>query len=180
MKVNLFYNIYTTDSEHRNKELCDCLIRNTAVFDDVIYFYGRPTFKEVFEKMKEFPDDVNVFCNSDIYFESVEDLKNIDANECYALTRWNKKGEEIEFFNRIDSQDAWVFYGAPRNFFCDFKPGMWGADNRLAYEIFKAGYQLSNPSLRIKTVHVHEVDSRNYTRTKENTVPAPYKTLQPI
>lgn len=176
--INLFFNYYINES--RQHEIDECLKMNMKVFDNVIVLYGRPTFKEMFERSKDMgPDDINVFCNSDIYFEDVSLLNNIKENECYALTRWNKKGDKIEFMNRPDSQDSWAFRGPIRDINADFTMGLWGCDNRLLHEIQKAKYNVLNPSLSIRTIHLHEVDNRNQERTKDNTVPPPYKTIQP-
>ncbi len=66
-----------------------------------------------------------------------------------------------------------------KNIDANFTAGLWGCDNRLLYEIEKAGYKVSNPSLSIVTVHLHEIDNRNPQRTNINTVPPPYKTITP-
>lgn len=180
MKVNLFFNYYK--SQERQSDIDYCLKKNMKVFDNVFVIYGRPTFNYIFNKMREFPNDVNVFCNADIYFEkeSVELLKGIKENECYALTRYNQNGSNLEFFGRPDSQDSWVFKGAPKEKLnADYTHGKWGADNRIAHDIKKAGYEITNPSLTIKTIHVHPIDNRDQTRTKENTIPPPYLSLKP-
>lgn len=177
--INLFFNYY--ESPTRQHEIDYCLEQNKKVFDNVIILEGRPTFKGLFKLTDLYPSDVNCFCNSDIYFkaETIHLLNTIKENECYALTRYDLKDGKDIFFGRRDSQDAWIFRGVIKPINADFKPGMWGADNRLAYEIKKAGYKISNPSLDIKTIHVHEVDNRDQVRTKENTVPPPYFLLPP-
>lgn len=175
--INLFFNYYK--SEARQKEIDLCLEKNKEVFDRVIVFEGKHTFEKMFSFSENYPNDINVFCNSDIYFPSIQSLNNIKANECYALTRWDKQGDSIKFLNRKDSQDSWVFRGAIKNIKANFYSGMWGCDNRLLHEIQKAGYKVLNPSLSIITVHVHEKDNRNYDRTNDNTVPPPYQRLDP-
>lgn len=176
MKVNLFFNYYKTES--RQEEIDYCLKMNKEVFDNVFIIEGRPTFKEVFKLTKAYPDDINVFCNSDIYFPEIELLKNIKQNECYALTRYEVvRGNLLKHFGRLDSQDAWVFKGSVREVNADFTPGMWGCDNKLAYELDRSGYKVLNPSLSIISVHIHKDTGRNHVRTPLNTVPPPYKTL---
>jgi hypothetical protein len=175
--INLFFNYYK--SAERQKEIDLCLKKNKEVFDRVIVFEGKHTFEKMFSFSENYPDDVNVFCNSDIYFLNTQYINNIKPNECYALTRWNKEGGNINFFNRKDSQDSWVFRGVVKNIKANFYTGMWGCDNRLLHEIQKAGYKTLNPSLSIITVHVHEKDNRVYDRTKENTVPPPYVRIDP-
>jgi len=177
MNTNLFFNYYSDPK--RQHEIDRCLDNNKRVFDNVFILNGRPTFNEIFEHMRVFPNDINCFCNSDIYFESVEDLYKIRENECWALTRYNLiKGSKV-FFDRVDSQDAWVFNGAPKKINAPFTAGLWGCDNRLLYELFKVGYMVRNPSLTVKTIHLHENDNRNHRRTDENTVKPPYKTIKP-
>jgi hypothetical protein len=178
MNVNLFFNYYK--SETRQEEIDFCLEMNRKIFDNVIVVRGRPTFKELFDMSKDFPNDINCFCNSDIYFPSIEGLKNIKENECYALTRYDiLEGGGLKFFNRPDSQDAWIFKGAVKNIDANFTTGMWGCDNKIAHNISKVGYKITNPSLSIVTVHVHKDERRNHNRTELNTVPPPYKTIQP-
>lgn len=177
MKVNLFFNYYQDIS--RQNEIDECFENNREVFDRVIKVSGRPTFQELFNLSKDYPDDINVFCNSDIYFTEVETLKSINKNECYALTRWDFKEGKLHFFNRIDSQDSWVFKGVAKNIQANFTAGLWGCDNRLLHEIERAGYKVLNPSLSIITIHLHKEDKRNQDRTPLNTVPPPYKNLSP-
>lgn len=175
--VNLFFNYYK--SKDRQHEIDKCLEMNRKVFDNVIIFSERLTFYEMFNLSKKYPNDINVFCNSDIYFIDTEILKTIKPNQCYALTRWNKTPEGIKFFNRVDSQDAWIFKGVVKDMPVNFTPGLWGCDNRLVYELQRCGYEVLNPSLTIKTIHLHEIDNRNQERTEQNTVKPPYKTLTP-
>lgn len=178
--TNLFFNYY--DAGPRKHEIDECLEKNREVFDRVILVPGRPTFGELFAHSQEYPNDINCFCNSDIYFtpEAIQHIQRIAGNECYALTRWDKKQGKLSFFNRVDSQDAWVFRGVVRNLVnSDFTAGMWGCDNRLAHELKKVGYVLTNPSLSIITVHVHASEERNHVRTDKNTVKPPYLQLKP-
>lgn len=178
--TNLFFNYY--ESKDRQHEIDLCLEKNREVFDRVILVPGRPTIGDLFAHSQEYPNDINCFCNSDIYFtpESIQQIQRIAGNECYALTRWDIEGSKFKFFNRVDSQDAWIFRGPIKKLVKqDFPLGFWGTDNRLAYELQKVGYRISNPSLSIVTVHVHENEERNHTRTEKNTVPPPYLQLKP-
>lgn len=179
MKVNLFFNHYQDESIQRQHEIDACLKKNREVFDNVILVPGRPTFAELFELTKDYPDDINCFCNSDIYFTDISMMPVLKENECWALTRWNAKDGNYVFFGRSDSQDAWVFKGVVKPINANFTQGKWGCDNRLAYEIEKAGYKVSNPSLSVKTIHLHAVDRRKYKRTEDNSVSQPYLILEP-
>lgn len=179
MKVNLFFNYY--ESETRQEEIDLCLAKNRQVFDEVIIIEGNPTFNEMFKITESYPNDINCFCNSDIYFKSIELLRGIKDKECYALTRWDlaKDGKKLTFMNVPDSQDSWVFKGTVRGVNADFTKGKWGCDNRLVHELMVSGYKVINPSLSIVTVHVHQADVRDHTRTVLNTVQPPYKTIKP-
>lgn len=178
MKVNLFFNHYK--NKDRQHEIDLCLSNNIKIFDDVIIIEGRPTFSELFQLTEKYPNDINCFCNSDIYFNDLSLIRTIKDNQCFALTRYDLKKDEQIFLNRNDSQDAWIFKGKIKPIDANFTMGKWGCDNRLAYEIQKAGYYILNPSLSIVTTHVHEIDNRNYLRTEENTIKPPYLTLNPI
>ena len=177
VKVNLFFNWY--ENHDRQHEIDTCLNNNKKVFDRVLIIKGRPTFLQLFELSKAYPDDINCFCNSDIYFDSVSFLHTIKENECYALCRHDIKDGVPVFANRPDAQDAWIFRGVIKPIDANFTMGLWGCDNRLAYEIKRAGYSLKNPSLSIKIIHLHAIDDRNHKRDLYNTVPGPYFTLHP-
>lgn len=177
MKTNLFFNYY--EDKIRQHEIDYCYKKNSEVFDNVYLIEGRPTFNEIFEQMRNFPNDINCCCNSDIYFEDLEKIKKIGKDECWALTRYNVVNGNKVFYNKADSQDAWVFNGSPRAIKAPFTQGLWGCDNRLLFEIMSVGYTIKNPSLSIRTIHVHEFDNRNYKRTDENTVKPPYLTIKP-
>jgi hypothetical protein len=171
--VNLFFNYY--HSETRQHEIDLALENNKKVFDRVVIIKGRPTFNELFKYSELYPNDINCFCNSDIYFENIDYLRQIKENECYAITRQDLLNTQYA----PGSQDAWVFKGIIENINAEFCMGMWGCDNRLAHEIKMAGYNVINPAYSVKLIHLHEEDNRNYKRTKDNTVPPPYLTIQP-
>lgn len=173
MDINLFYNYYKDDN--RQHEIDECLRKNMEVFSDVIIVEGRPTFSELFSLTKNFPNSINCFCNSDVYFESTSLLKKIGANDCFAITR-----NDLRNNPRIShqSQDAWCFYGvvSVKMPFCQ---GMWGVDNRLVYELRKSGYNVINPCHQINIIHLHKVDNRNQQRTLSNTIEPPYDFVKP-
>lgn len=174
-KVNLFFNHYI--NETRQHEIDECLEKNRLVFDRVIIVPGRPTFSELFNLSKEFPDDINCYCNSDIYYDAstIHLMHRIKKDECYAVTR-----EDLRHTNEArGSQDAWIFRGAIKPINAEFTMGLWGCDNHIAHLIKQAGYSVKNPCLSIKIIHLHKVDNRDYKRTPKNTVPPPYLLLDP-
>lgn len=123
-----------------------------------------------------FEGNVNIVANSDIYFESLPVLPK--SNQVFALTRYEvKKNGPIIFVNRSDCQDSWLFRGKiqiPK--FADFWPGLPGCDNRIAAELKAIGYDILNPSLTIKTFHLHEGD-KSYDGSRK--VNRPYHFIKP-
>jgi len=161
---------------------------------------GRPTFQQIFDYVNEVTkvDDINIVANSDIFFdeEGIEIAKLLlEPNDCWALTRWDiiperriseqrsdiwsttYIPEHAEFMNRRDSQDTWVFRGKVKPGNYDFQIGMPGCDNRMAYELQQAGYNISNPSLTIKTFHLHKGEERSWHGKPQ--VPQPYLLINP-
>lgn len=181
-KLNLFTSYYQDKSPERQKEIDFCINfnRNSGFFDNVITIEGRrPTYKDFFELTKQYPDHVNVIANSDIFFnETILQAKGIRSVQCYALSRWDYvKGGMIKSWCRKDSQDAWIFRGRCLFQGGDFYTGTPGCDNRIAYELKQAGYMVTNPSKRIKAIHLHLSDVRNYTNLEK--VDKPYLMVEP-
>lgn len=90
-----------------------------------------------------------------------------------------------QLFNRPDSQDVWIVHGRPWNNLTaelnnndHLALGKPGIDNRLAYELLKAGYQVSNPSKSILSWHVHSTNIRQYSHL--DVVPPPYAIVYPM
>lgn len=169
-----------------DKILCfiDCeppLIDNKIEF---IHSSTRPTYKDFFthsidtSKIYISSDSiVTVVANSDIYFdETIGYVSNITDRDVYALTRWDvdEKCQNGKFYNRSDSQDAWIWRGELNltNVECDFCLGIAGCDNRIAYELSK-NYIIKNPSKSIKIYHLHNSGIRNYNRNEP--ISPPYK-----
>lgn len=74
------------------------------------------------------------------------------------------------------SQDAWIFEAPLRHtekMWLDFEMGRPGCDNRFAYELKKAGYELVNPSLLIHARHVHKSEHRTWDESQR--IPRPYE-----
>ena len=185
--INLFYNYYKDKNKKRQEEIDICLnknLSNSLINVIIIELQSRLSYNYYFNKINLItnPEDINIICNSDIYLdESITNALSIKVNECYALSRWDIKLDgSHEFFDRPDSQDTWIFRGEIKNnIYGDILLGTPGCDNRIAYEIEKAGYILSNPSKKIKTYHVHSSNIRNYNPSADR-VPGPYKVIHPI
>lgn len=190
MKINLFINFYTDSNAERQKELDLCLSKNKAngYIDNIIIAEGvRPTYNQFFSMTRDYPEDINIIANTDIYFdESLALLKDWKwgQNTCFALSRWdvNESGEAI-LWEHPDSQDSWIFYGGVKKHipFADFTLGVPGCDNAIADRLSQGGYQVLNPAKTIKSMHVHLTNKRNYLDDKGHLttqrVPLPYKIL---
>lgn len=143
------------------------------------YTSSRPTYTDMFRIANRFKGNLKIIANTDIYFDNVNLIKmqhTIEDGMCLALSRWDvaPEGTYTHHANR-DSQDVWVFKGEiSYEINGDFLMGKPGCDNRIAYEIKKAGYKVRNPSKNIRTYHLHNSDVRNYVRNDEHVVPMPY------
>ena len=189
-KINLFISYYQCGDPERQEELDFCYNTNkmSGLFNEIINFTDRPKYNDFFEATKSYPNDINILANADIYFnESIERVKTMLSMEAFALTRWeiNEDGNIVSFddmhqYNRgaqaRHSQDVWVFNGVVNGIYGDFHIGRPGCDNRIAFEIMRAGYILSNPSHDIKCIHKHKNTERNYTMGE--LVPKPYKWVE--
>ena len=134
----------------------------------------------MFDITRQNPNDINIISNTDIFFDSsINEVKKISNNEAWALTRWNYLGDNrAEFFNRHDSQDVWIFRGGARkDLDGNYPMGKPGCDNRLAFELKRAGYLVRNPSLSIRCFHYHISEVRTFDWNDK--VAEPYLYLTP-
>ena len=186
--MNLFINLYKCKNDHRQQEILECLEKNICnPFIDVYvlnegfdlpatvnqkFIDHRPTYNDLFEYANQV-GGIKIIANNDIYFdESIKKADRILDGECYALTRYNMDGKfETDWGG---SQDVWIFKD-PIKVKGDFHLGILGCDNRIAYEIDKAGYFVTNPAKTIKTHHNHSSDYRTYSQTEK--IKPPYKII---
>ncbi len=186
--INLFINYYVDKSAERQAEIDLCLINNLnnkLLNVVVLENQNRLKYNDYFKIINDYADveDINIISNSDIYFdESIGLVSKLQLNQVFALARWDLLADgTVQHFNRKDSQDCWIFRGKiNREINGDFYLGYRGCDNRIAHEFLAVGYKVSNPSLDIKSYHVHNTNIRNYTTTSaEFLVPGPYLTIAP-
>lgn len=183
LKANIIYVINVRDVDYFNQF---DWIKNPNVYKSKVQ--SNPSFADLFRIIRNSPvvqnDSTCIVTNSDIMIPQ-DDLKliedNLQALQCYALSRWdmvNDNPAEAIRRDRIDSQDSWCFKGKPPFIIEDFKMGIPGCDNRLAYLIQQEGYKLYNPSKSIKTYHYHINLKRN--RNLESPIEPPYCYVNPI
>lgn len=215
MRHYLFSTYYQSSNLERQAEYDFCINKNKVADFDKIYLFveneddmnlayekfgvevinlgKRPTFKDFFDFISNepFSDSINVVSNTDIFFLNMQEIDRnanrlLNGDATFALTRYDYHlNRPSDLFDRVDSQDSWVFYGN-KNLQnvkdVDFTMGIAGCDNRLAYELQKAGFLVLNPSRTIKTFHYHEVPLRtNADINGEQIVriPPPYLLLPP-
>lgn len=204
MRTILFINWYNEKNQKRAGELIECLNKNCEckAIDFVINisdvqaphpkviqskYIPRLTFADYFHCINATvtDNDISIIANLDIYFdETLSAVKQMKKDDAYALTRYDVDGDKTTFFNRTDSQDVWIFKGKikPVND-AEFYLGIPGCDNAIADRLQRAGYNVTNPSLTVKTYHLHSSNIRNYMNAKGQSVvkpvSRPYKLLTP-
>lgn len=168
-KIRLFYNYYEDDNAARRAEIEKCLHKNidNKYFDIIIIESAtNPTFNFMFEKINKLSgeNDINIICNSDIYFDDTINLaRKIGFKEIYALSRWDLNPNNVASLLDTDhDQDAWIVRGKIENVNGNFHMGKPACDSRLAYEFKIAGYNVLNPGKSIKAYHVHNSGVRHH------------------
>jgi hypothetical protein len=210
MKHYLFTTYYQPKSAERKAEYDFCIEKNKVSSIDKIYLLvekqdeeaasklgvevivvpQRPTFKDFFDFVSkpEFSDSINIIANTDIFFLNMQQIDSnlhrlIKGETCFALTRHDyHHNRPSHLFDRIDSQDTWIFNGnqlLDKVQEIDFTMGVGGCDNRLARELARAGFKVLNPSKSILTFHLHDVDIRTFVQNETPVVPPPYLLLHP-
>jgi hypothetical protein len=167
--IRLLYNYYEDRNPVRKKEIDFCLqknLENPYLNVVIVETAEKPTYSFFFNKINELtgPDDINIICNSDIFFDdSILLTSHLKHHASFTLSRWDYiNSQNINLFDRPDSQDTWIVRGPIKNVIGNFTLGKRGCDNRIAYELKDAGYQPTNPARSIKTYHVHNSNIRNY------------------
>jgi hypothetical protein len=194
--VNLYTSYYQDKDPKRQKELLYCLKKNieNPLIDNIFLIVegevklpingkliiieeNRPTYRNFFDLINDTVrsvNDISIIANTDIYFNDTLQLIDLREKQCIALSRWDKRKDGLRLHNERYSQDTWIFKGKIRNVrFCDFFMGIPGCDNRIAYELNRAGYRLFNPACSIQSIHYHQSDLHNYDHNTPK-IPKPY------
>jgi len=188
--IRLFTSYYEDKKLERQIELNHCLARNIEnvhiqeiwlICEDgkrppnadpfgkikFIDLNRRPTYQDFFQLINDVssPVDIALLANTDIYFDhTLADLPaHMNGNKCIALSRWDVKPEGAVLHNCAGSQDTWIFQGKVKKVkYASFNLGIPGCDNRIAWELHRAGYLMKNPATTIKSYHYHPSDLHNY------------------
>lgn len=157
----------------------------------------RQTFGDVFDivnRRMQHKRHIPIVANSDLFFDNslkfVRDIRDFN-NTVFALSRYELQPNNVtEFVGDIGgwSQDVWIFppkpiqmsHSSPSNpIFFNYFFGKLGSDNRLAYELaILLDYCLVNPSLTLRTIHLHTSAHRSY--SSKDKVPKPHLWLTPV
>lgn len=192
--ISLIINHYIDQNPIRQHELDECLRinANNKLIDNIICVQEwpsaiqydakikvigrRPTYNDLFDFAV--PDSWNIIANTDIYFDhTLSLLHSYTPDDFLALARYDISKDKTEFRLQPDTQDAWIFYGKLKPIDADFTQGTPGCDNSIAYKAQQAQYNVINPSLSIKTYHLHRSNIRHYSLSDK--VPGPYLTVWP-
>lgn len=203
--IHLITSLYQENNDKRWDELMFCLNQNILnQFIDKIHVFKegnldvqkipvdkkiiiveinkRPFINDFIKYANQLgTNDFKIISNSDIFFEESigKVYKEWQDNRIYCLTRWDyQKQGEYSFYENYKSQDVWIFNNEIPENIGIYYLGIPGCDNRLAKELNDCKFKISNPSLSIKTIHVHRSEIRNYTIGKD-TVDGEYKYLVP-
>jgi len=130
----------------------------------------RMKYSDVFEHILTLPKNILVaFSNTDIYLtETFRNLWTVNLKDTFlSLLRYEQSTNEL-FGPRPDSQDTWVVCSdsvqsrAWDMNTLNFQFGKAGCDNAINVELLKKKFVVANPSLSLKTIHVHDSEVRDY------------------
>lgn len=141
-------------------------IKSTKIH--LIYINSRFTFYDFFIYSKDnFLSEQIILANSDIFFdETLDYVKKFDLDgKLVTLTRYEYSSitKESHYLDSDCSQDVWIFNGGMVVEDSNFLLGTLGCDNRIAFLANKQEILIRNPSLKVKSYHVHDSNFRTYT-----------------
>lgn len=150
---------------------------------EIVRIPERPTFADFFAVANaRDKDDLHILTNSDIWIDERNIGKIVGrakGRTFLALTRWDvtDPNDQGTLWNCKDSQDTWAWKGK-NDVPGKYRLGKPGCDNHLAWEAAQEGWNVINPSLSIKTYHVHQSQIRHYTRFDIDLVRGPYRSVE--
>lgn len=132
---------------------------------EIVKQNNRPKFHDLIKFANGFSQNIyKIIANTDIYFDdTLAKAQKIEDNQVFCLTRWDlKESGVIEFYSNFKSQDSWIFRNTLPENIGNYFLGVPGCDNRLAGELKNYGYKVNNPSLSIRSIHLHTTAKRTY------------------
>lgn len=198
-------NYYKDISNNRQEELNYCLQKNienkhvTTIIlmcnrEESLYIYkrfntdkmilligtGRPTYNNFIEHLSNVSEPIKAIINTDIYLDRFTSnlFDKIKDGELWALSRWDQTSDGSKLWKHRDSQDVWAWRGSMHvQLGADFSLGRACGANRIAKIFSDSGYKILNPSMDVKTIHVHASNIRNY--DPRIPIPPPYHFIAP-
>jgi hypothetical protein len=204
---HLFTTLYPDRHSDRRAELDYAIALNAQAFDHVhVMVEGmmpvassrnvehrheskRATFADLIAWSRSIVRDADlcVLANCDIVFPLISlqrigvllDVRDVRA---LCLSRYEiEMGGTLRLNDFEWSQDSWALRGRPSVPIesTDYFFGCPGCDNRFAHALRTAGYEISNPSGDVVTIHLHRSGKRTVTNGRRHRVPPPYATIKP-
>ncbi|GJL96296.1 MAG: hypothetical protein DHS20C06_01130 [Hyphobacterium sp.] len=134
---------------------------------------SRPTYQD-WTRLAEIssPTHISILANADIYFDEtisrLEELFASDPTAFVALSRYELVDDKLRLHpNPHWSQDTWAYLpthasNADRDRCLNFPLGVPRCDNKVAYSFAVYGHAIYNPCHQIRSIHVHDSESRTY------------------
>ncbi len=196
MKINLLIESFKSNNLEREKEYVTCLKENIKnkeideihIFNDNIGFVnelmeennkiisvdnkGRMGYKDFFDYSNEYlKNEISIIANADIIIEeSIKHVRDIKIDDFFlCLTRYDiqKNGSVTYPPNHFGTQDTWIYKSPIKTKGSDFSLGKPGCDNRIPYVMEQNGCVVTNPSMVIKTRHLHLTGFRTYNNNSD-------------
>ena len=191
LNINLYVSYYKDCNELRCKELDLCLKINcnNKLFNKIIIINEteqpiefinnlderiivinnkkRQTFYEFFNIANQYSDEntINILCNSDMIIGENFDKINLKNDEIFFLERYEV--DSMINYSKSNSygSDTWIWKGLfnSKLEIGKYFMGVPCCDYKLTYEFYKNNYKLKNPSVDLKTYHIHITNIRNFT-----------------
>ena len=155
--------LYDTSRDRPSRNMVLNYLKNKKV--RITYTEGRSTYDFCFNLVNTLYSNRNIIlANADICFDKTLSLLKYYCLEdrFLAITRWDLTNGKNVFLDHDYSQDVWIFKTPMKIFGSNIKLGIPYCDNMIAYQAWKSGFEVINPSLEVKCIHVHESDLKHY------------------
>ena len=193
--IRIYYNYYRPEGEERRREIDFCFQRIKELPAEIILLLedglevegfesirtnGRPTFSLVYSHIREKKDGaINILINSDCWIppDSFSLLGKLKDGDAWALSRWDLRPDgEAKHYDVSCSQDCWIWRDTHKIKDIGFHFGYPGCDNRFAWQLKEAGYNVLNPSKTFRVYHYHLSGERTW--TMENLIKGKYLNIR--